>query len=304
MSNFFISYIEKRFPITKNLPIILLFYLSIFLYSGVLDKKIVLSIRLLLGFIVFFLIFLRIRIFDDIKDYRFDKKRHPDRPLSRNIVSVKQMKNICFFVILIEASISAILGLHTFLIYTLALVFTILIYFEFFMKKLLTKNKIVYNSTHQIIIIVLALYVYTVYNQTLQEINILHVLLFLNMFLIFSLFEFTRKIKNREDDYYKDSYQYHFGKKKFSLLMIVMLLLIGSITGFLIISVLPSIVHLVPHFILTTFFIIISFLYADDKKIKGSTLKKGYFIYLISILFEIILAILIYKTLIIETISG
>ena len=128
----FYQYLNKRFPLTSHLPLIFLFYLSIYLFAHIEDPSILFSIKSILGFLTIFLIFLHLRFFDDLKDYNKDKDHFPDRPLSTGLITPNQIKQAYIITIVCELFLSALISIQTFLLYLVVLVYSILIYFDFF----------------------------------------------------------------------------------------------------------------------------------------------------------------------------
>lgn len=283
MKNNFLGYIKNRFSPLQFIPIILIFYLSFHLFSEISEKTITISLETLIGFIIVYLIFFHIRLLDDIKDYK------------KTI-----LKKYLIIVILLEIILAILLGLNSLLFYTAILLFSIGIFHDFFIKKILTKNILINNFTHQLIIIILGLFIFIINNKEILKINYTYLLFTFNMYLIFAFFEFTRKIKNIKDKDYKKSYNYMFGKKKFSLLIILLTFLTGSLTIFTFLKsiYIPAII-IIEGFI--AIFTIVLTLYYLKKHIKEKTLKKICFLYLLLTLLFIIFTNIILKNIIFKT---
>ena len=71
--------------------------------------------RLIAGFILVWLIFLHMRLFDEVKDYDFDKKHNPDRPLARGLISVGEFSAMTLVCILVESTIAGSIFLKLFI---------------------------------------------------------------------------------------------------------------------------------------------------------------------------------------------
>ena len=289
MKNNFLGYIKNRFSPLQFIPIILIFYLSFHLFSEISEKTITISLETLIGFIIVYLIFFHIRLLDDIKDYK------KTDPYKKTI-----LKKYLIIVILLEIILAILLGLNSLLFYTAILLLSIGIFYDFFIKKILTKNILINNFTHQLIIIILGLFIFIINNKEILKINYTYLLFTFNMYLIFAFFEFTRKIKNIKDKDYKKSYNYMFGKKKFSLLIILLTFLTGSLTIFTFLKsiYIPAII-IIEGFI--AIFTIVLTLYYLKKHIKEKTLKKICFLYLLLTLLFIIFTNIILKNIIFKT---
>jgi len=292
----FISYLKERFPLSFHLPIILLFYLAIYLFASLHSTNIIFSIRTLLGFLTVFLIFFHLRLFDDLKDYYKDRSRFPDRLLSKEVITVNQIKYASLIVIGLEITFSSLMGFQTFLLYLGTLSYSILMYFEFFIKDKLKKNILVYNFSHQFLIILIGLYIYTVYHSTIEAINILYLAFLINMFLIFAMFEFIRKIKDEKDPHFDLSYVYIFGRKKFSIIIFSLLCIITTLSLFTLTSITTNpVLYLLQIFIVFCLFIL-SILYAKrSSKVSCKTIKISYSVFMLLILLLIVVPILVLK---------
>jgi len=289
----FLSYLKERFPLSFYLLIILLFYFAIYLFASLQHTKIIFSIRTLLGFLTVFLIFFHLRLFDDLKDYYKDRSRYPDRLLSKDIITINQIKYVSAIVIGLEVFFSSLLGLQTLLFYLVTLFYSILMYFEFFMKNKLKKNILVYNFSHQFLIVLIGLYIYVVYHSTIQTINMIYLVFLLNIFLIFALFEFIRKIKHEKDPHFDLSYVYIFGRKKFSAIITSLLFIITLLSLFTLTSVTTNpILYLLQIFTVFCIFIL-SVLYAKRSgKVSHKTIKISYSAFMILILLIFIVSTL------------
>lgn len=184
--------VRERFPIVQYGPMILFFTLANALYlkseSGLSLLGLSLALVLLLS------AFLRLRLFDEIKDYHVDLKFNPTRPLARGVLSVDQTKICILFLILLELLISASLGLPVFLIHILAIGFSLMMFEEFFIGTHLRPHLTTYAITHTFVSVLLGVssYVASQSEPDLQfEVSTL--LFLLSNWAYFNLFEFARK---------------------------------------------------------------------------------------------------------------
>lgn len=228
LKNIFL-FIKERVPVIANL--ILAFGLF-FSSKEVVDVNFypydfALIIPVLLTFIT------ELRFMDEIKDFEKDKVAHPDRPLPRGLVTPKQvMVLIYIFFILLLALIYPsymIYGIKAAGLLGIVCLWLFLMYKEFFMEKILNKFPIVYAISHQLIIIPLIFYVFTV----LEE-NLIFLPEFIGYALVVLSSFFTYEVGRKMDpnaDKILGTYLVHYGKVKTHALITILasLAVVGSI---------------------------------------------------------------------------
>ena len=80
-------FIRERFPLGPQLLLIGAFFLGNAGFALILPGEEPWRQLAAAGLVVL-LIFLRLRVFDEIKDFPSDRQLHPDRPLSRGMISL------------------------------------------------------------------------------------------------------------------------------------------------------------------------------------------------------------------------
>ena len=93
--------------------------------------------------------FFRLRVFDEIKDFGIDAINHPGRVLQSGKVSLRQLAAISIFLTVIEVAWSIAGG--SLLCWSLALAYSLLMRYEFFMSRFLKKYLLLYSFTHMLI---------------------------------------------------------------------------------------------------------------------------------------------------------
>ncbi|GAB4281283.1 MAG: hypothetical protein Kow0029_26360 [Candidatus Rifleibacteriota bacterium] len=157
--------------------------------------------RLVLGFILVWLIFLHMRLFDEVKDYDFDRKYNPERPLARGLISVGEFTAMTLVCILAEASLAALLGWATFVTYVMALCFTLMMRLEFFIGDWMRPKLELYAVTHTFSASMIGLLIYSVISAADPSAAGKPVLLFaLGNWFVFNVFEFGRKTFGKEEE--------------------------------------------------------------------------------------------------------
>ncbi len=185
--------ILERFHPASYLPMIFVFTLANGLYFKLPDKGFPL-INFLGALLLMLSAFFRLRLFDEIKDYQVDLKINPTRPLARGIISISQVKKIIGLLIFLEILLTLSMGLDLFLIHTLAIVYSLLMYEEFFIGDWLSPKLTLYAVTHTISSSFLGISAAVFISQTITS-NLAgnYVIFFIFNWAFFNLFEFARK---------------------------------------------------------------------------------------------------------------
>ncbi len=141
-------FLRERFPPAMHAPMILVFTLA---NGGV-------ALRLAGGtagagafaaaWLVGLLFFFRLRCFDEIKDYAVDCRLNPTRPLARGLLTVAQAKTMCYALAACELAIAAVLGRGALGTHAVTVLYSFLMYREFFIGRWLRPHLTTYAVTH------------------------------------------------------------------------------------------------------------------------------------------------------------
>lgn len=273
----FLNYIKNRFPLQLYIPIIILFYIVFYTYAGFFDSKIIFSLRTIIGFFILFFLFLKIRILDDIKD----------KELKTNNLDI--LKKYFLILTVVQLTLSASLGITPLFLYILITIFSIGIFYDFNLKNFFLEHKIISNLIHQLLIIIIGFFVYTIYYNHLYPVEVLYVLLILNMYIVFAMFEIVRKIKIDELIKNYKTYKNILGRTKFSLLLFIFVLSIGVLTVFNILETTENYFFITIEAIIT-FIVLFSLIGYDFEKIKDKHLKIICFLFMLTTLLTIIIS--------------
>lgn len=221
MSNI-IQFIKERVPIIANL--ILAFGL-VFSTQALLEHRFT-ALELILSVISLLVFITELRFMDEIKDFEKDKIAHPDRPLPRGLVTVKQVQKlmIIFFGLFLLCGILSYYYINPTsgkLLFLTAL-WLFLMYKEFFIPKLINKSPIIYAISHQVIILPIVFYLTSIINYSLSF-NPTNVGLALIVLSSFFTFEVGRKMDPKSDPIL-GTYLIHYGKIKTNLLILTLML--------------------------------------------------------------------------------
>lgn len=159
--------------------------------------------------------FFKLRLYDEIKDYEHDKIHNPTRPLARGLIPLSEVKWLIAVIILLELIFSANAGFSTLFVMFIAIVYSLLMYNEFFIGDLIRPHLTTYAIIHTVVTVPLSLtLVSLVTRQGLGEMSKEVFLFSLSHWFIFNVFEFARKTwATSEEKKDVDSYSKIFGKR-------------------------------------------------------------------------------------------
>ena len=222
------KFIIERFPpLSHGILIVFVFAANALVAFKSSSIKAVLGKNEILGWIAILLVFFHLRVFDEIKDYDTDKLAHPERPLVRGLISIKEAKGVAVFLVLLEFILGALIGLPAFLGISCTILYSLLMYKEFFIKEWLRGRLVTYALTHSIISGIIPLFVFScVTSRYFWQIPIEYrMFVFVNLMLS-NIFEFSRKTfaKDEEKDFV-DSYSKNLGTLGTALIVLLMVTL-------------------------------------------------------------------------------
>ena len=206
-----IEYINERFPIFPAILFSLLFSSSGVLYTA---KSFQLFTVIAFSTVIFLFLF-RIRLFDEIKDYKFDSIHYSHRPVQRGLISLKEIKLLISIIIILEIILQIFLGKLALTIYLFLFFYHFLMYKNFFINKFEKKSFFLYILSHQLIFLFYAYYIISLTKKILYIPSFNDTGIFLALFLPAYIYEIGRKCKHRISDEGKfsdDTYIYRWGE--------------------------------------------------------------------------------------------
>ena len=208
-----IIFIRERFPLNEHIPFILVFFSCCYLVGNNLNYGYFYFnvINLSVSLITVILIFLHLRIFDEIKDLDKDRIIHPNRPLVRGLIKLKHAKIFVTIIILIEILLNSFFNLKAIISLILVISYSFLMYKEFFVKFWITKKVVLYAFLHAIIMILIPIYIYLA---NFSELKFEYLLFSVCNWFISNIFEFSRKMFLDNEEGFEDSYLNQIGYKK------------------------------------------------------------------------------------------
>ncbi|RCK79736.1 MAG: 4-hydroxybenzoate polyprenyltransferase [Candidatus Ozemobacter sibiricus] len=157
--------------------------------------------RLGAGYVLLWLCFLHMRLFDEVKDYAVDREFNPERPLARGLIALTEFGVGTLLCILVEVVLAAYLGWAVVVSYVFLLCFTLLMRLEFFVGDWLRPRLELYAITHTFSATMLGLLIHAVATgkQPAQADGAFLAVALGNWF-VFNVFEFGRKTFGRDEE--------------------------------------------------------------------------------------------------------
>lgn len=137
--------------------------------------------------------FFRLRVFDEEKDFALDALHHPQRVLQTGRVTLPQLRTLAWAGAALEASWSAAQGFYTFLLWSIALAYSLLMRAEFGAGRWLRARLVLYALSHMLIMPLVVWWIFSAYRPGLVEGQFLPLLWLLSLLGGFS-FELARKL--------------------------------------------------------------------------------------------------------------
>lgn len=218
------TFTVERFPPSLNIPLIVtIFFANASVAARVADVPLEYASRsVLVGCVTIVLVFLHLRIFDEIKDYRTDVVVNPARPLPRGLLSVREAKAFAVVVMLIEVVLISFVSRYALHMLGITIGYSLLMYKEFYAREFLSKRLILYTLTHAPVSGIISMTIFTIITgRTLFELAPLYWLIVCANVLLSLLFEFGRKtFAPDEETDVRESYSKNIGVRGAMLLVL------------------------------------------------------------------------------------
>lgn len=223
MKNWLI-FIKERFEPLSHLIMIMVFVSVHYLMAYKMNLIAVNNTDLIALFIAVTLFYFKLRLYDEVKDYELDVVINKHRPLPRGLLNHSDMYKGMIFCILGELTLFLASGTKAYFALLIAVLYSLLMYKEFFIRELIRPHLTTYALTHTIVTSFLSLAIFSF----LLDRSFLHIITnksfllfaFIN-WLLFNIFEFGRKtFSTLEERDNVDTYSSLFGRKGAALLVI------------------------------------------------------------------------------------
>jgi 4-hydroxybenzoate polyprenyltransferase len=287
------AYSKERFPVVNMALFAILFttVMCIATYSN--GTAVKFGFNEIIGCLAVISFFFRLRVFDEIKDYDVDVINHPQRVLQTGRITTKDLWSVSVGLGLIEIVWSFLNGTETLVAWSCALVFAVLMRYEFFSGKFLKQYLFIYAVSHMMVMPLVIYWVWSAYTEMSFSYNLL-LLCSLSVVSGFA-FEIARKIKLDADEKDSvDSYSKIVGYAN-AVFLVLLILLIGVLDQFALLKSLNA--RLWPFILIGALYVSIVVLYVSAlvsprrEKLKFSELMVSLFMLFsyVSIIIEIFL---------------
>ncbi len=225
----YLRFVNERFPVVSHLVMVVTFFLGTILmagdYESLFNKELY---KVIMSAVVIVFIFIHLRILDEIKDYKSDIEAHPDRPLPRGLISVKEAGILVFSIIVIELGLAFLVSINFFIALVMTIFYSLLMFKEFFIGNFLSKRIFLYALTHTPVTLFIIITIFAVYNGNIFSINRLY--LSISGILQAFVFEISRKTFIKEME--KKGLASYSGMAGFGFSIIVcVILLLSAVTA-------------------------------------------------------------------------
>lgn len=206
-------YLNEMFPFTSFLGTMLTAFAFQLIYLRLNGVGVNFHYQMILSGIVITGVTLLIRVMDEFKDYEDDLRNYPNRPLPSGRINRKDLKilgGLCILSVLVFS----LCHLNTFLFSLVLLGFTFLMLKWFFIENKMRQSLPLALISHHPIVLLNIMYLIISMMETFPESHWRNGLLVLPISLIFTNWEFSRKIRMPESETEYTTYSKIWGPKK------------------------------------------------------------------------------------------
>ncbi len=186
------TFVRERFPPLQNLPLVAAFFAANVAVGGRAAVDAPAAPRLIVAAAVVLSFFVRLRIFDDVKDQGTDVASNPGRPLARGLIAPGEARAVAFALLVLEGVLSAALGWSALGAWLAAAGFSLLMFEEFFCGPWLRPKLELYAVTHTFVACLMAVMVFAAVSDAARR-HGADLLFALASWAVFNVYEFSRK---------------------------------------------------------------------------------------------------------------
>ena len=227
-------FIRERFePLSHLLMLGLLVAAHAAVNTGV-EGRVAWTVGIGLAVLTFFF---KLRLYDELKDFEHDLKFNPGRPLARGLLTRDEVKTGVFLCLLIENLLWLALSPGTWIIFFVAVGYSLLMYNEFFLGPKLRSHLTTYAVTHTFVSALISVSMSAAFLE-LHKINFVGLVMAISTWGLFNLFEFARKTFSGEEERFEiDSYSKVWKRWGAVLLSASQLMVVAATQSYLVHSV-------------------------------------------------------------------
>lgn len=237
--------------------------------------KISLEFTDILGAVAFIGHLFLLRVYDEHKDYEIDLKNHPDRALSRGLITLKHLRLLAlplpFFAIYWSyLADNGSFGITSFL-WLIMFIYSALMAKEFFIGKWLSKRLVLYSFSHMLVSPLMILWI-IVGGAGKLDLSFPIIIMLILSFTGGIAYEITRKTRGTDESKELDSYNEYFGVKG-CISIITGMNFVSFLGALVFLLLLPKQIGMIPYTILIlgytcTFYPTINFLKKQSEKAR------------------------------------
>lgn len=155
----------------------------------------------LIGYFVALSFFFRLRCFDEIKDYQVDLKVNPHRPLARGLLTISEVRAMFLSLTVFELAVALSLSFAVFVVHSLAVIYSYVMYREFFIGKYIAQHLTTYAVLHTFVSVLVGYSIISI-SSGLMFSEFTDALLTFGLvnWALFNLFEFARKTYSPDEE--------------------------------------------------------------------------------------------------------
>lgn len=187
-------FIWERFPPYTYFPFMFLYFIAHYVFYKHGDLASISLVKLLVLFLGTLVFFFKLRLYDEIKDYKNDLKAYPNRPLTRGLLTHSDIHAGIYIAILLELIAFSIFGLNGLIAVTVPIMYSLLMFKEFFVRNWIRSHLTFYAISHTLVSTLFSLTLLATLKSTyiwnLDKNSYLFALL---SWFLFNIFEFGRK---------------------------------------------------------------------------------------------------------------
>ncbi len=234
----FNAWAKERFPIANIISGSLSYITMVSIGRFVVDKPLTSFNYIdLIGAIAFVSHLLLLRIFDEHKDFEVDKVNHPERALSKGILTLNHLKMLALPLPIISLAWSYFNSYnthHVLLAWCILVIYSLLMAKEFFIGEWLSKRLVLYSIAHMIVSPIMILWIIIGGAGELVFANLVLLILAVSFTSGIS-YELTRNPRGTDEDPALDAYNKSFGTNG-SIILMTVFNLISFILGIFILN--------------------------------------------------------------------
>lgn len=219
---YLLNYLNERFPFINMMLFFILYAMVFVVYQMTIANSNHSYLFHITGILAVISFFFRLRVFDEMKDYKLDQVNHPQRVLQSGKINLPTLQFLALVGFIVEIIFIYKAGKASQLTWMLALIYSILMRFEFFIPNWLNKNLLMYAISHMIIMPLIILWIWSSHQPEIHFTTELIYLLLLSLLSGFA-FEVARKTHSIEAERETvDSYSKQLGLFNAQLLIITL----------------------------------------------------------------------------------